>query len=251
MKVTMKKRSTISLKCPICLIERVVRKDGAGKLCRRCRSKENSKNKIGKYFDLSGLRSGRLSIISVSHKIKNHYWWLCKCDCGNEVIISGMRLKSKKTKSCGCIAKKQNGLSQSSTYRTYKAMLQRCYDSKVPHYKRYGAKGIKVCDRWLDSFFNFLQDMGSRPENCTLDRIDNKGDYNPTNCRWATLKKQANNRAGNHIISAFGQKMTLTEWAEKMKINWFTLRKRIITGLPIEIALTKKVRKICQRIKKI
>ncbi len=170
--------------------------------------------------------------------------WECICDCENTLITSGNRLRSGKTKSCGCIVSTQNKLSTSPSYRSWKAMNQRCYDLKNISYKNYGAKGITVCDRWKDSFHNFLQDMGQRGEGWSIDRINFFGNYSPDNCKWSTAKEQASNKSSNNIISAHGQDNTLAEWAEITGIPWSTIRKRIyVLGWQIEDALIKKKKK--------
>lgn len=179
--------------CIDCKKESRVRRDGAGQRCRSCTAIKNSKNKIGKFIDISGTTSGKLTIIKPSHQANKLYFWICKCDCGNECVISGNRLRAKKTKSCGCITKTQNGLSTTGSYRSWDAMMQRCYDKNVAHYKRYGALGIIVCERW-HTFLNFMEDMGERPKGYTLDRINPFGNYEINNCRWATYKEQANNK---------------------------------------------------------
>lgn len=186
------KRQMINRECLICKNVSLVRKDGAGKLCRSCRAKENIKN--NKPIDITGIRYGKLICLSISHIVKKLYYWKCICDCGNESIVSGSRLRSGKTKSCGCIAASQKGLSTSPAYRSWQAMIQRCYDSKVAHYKRYGALGITVCDEWRNSFLKFLDDMGERPTGKTLDRINPYGNYELSNCRWLTPKEQAQNK---------------------------------------------------------
>lgn len=229
----------INRECLICKTISLVRKDGAGKLCRSCRAKENSKN--NKPLDISGIKYGKLTCLSISHTVKKLYYWNCICDCGNKAIISGSRLRSGHTKSCGCIVATQKGLSTSPTYRSWQAMIQRCYDSKIPHYKRYGAIGIIVCDRWKNSFLNFLEDMGERPDGKTLDRINSSGNYELNNCRWLTYKQQGNNRRGNLILEAFGKKQTLQQWSDEYKVNRSKLRKRIfILNWEIEKALTYK-----------
>jgi hypothetical protein len=235
------KRKMVERKCPECFEVKYVRADGVGKFCSSCRAKLNNKNR--KCKEMIGFISGKLTVLSLSH-LNKIYFWNCVCDCGNECCISGSRLRNKKTQSCGCIVSKQNGLSYSATYRSWKSMLQRCYDKNVSHYKRYGFKGIKVCERWKESFQNFLTDMGERPTGKTLERIDFNGNYETDNCEWKTPKEQANNKKSNFKIECFGQIKTLTQWSEEYRIPWSTLRKRIITlNWPIEKALTKKVGK--------
>lgn len=232
-------RKTIQRKCSICNLISSVRKDGAGKNCRKCQAKLN--HKLIKPKNIQGLKYGKLLVISLSHVDKQAYW-KCKCDCGNECIIQGNRLRSGKTQSCGCIIKTQKGLSNSPAYRSWHGMIQRCYDTTVSHYKRYGAKGIHVCDRWKNSFHLFLLDMGERPLGKTLDRIDSNQGYFPENCRWASTKEQARNN--RHNIIAFGEEMSLIDWSIRTGINWSTIRRRIISlGWEPEVALTKPVGK--------
>ena len=233
------KRSLVSRKCPKCLETKLVRKDAVGKNCRKCRAKINTENAIPK--DITNKIFGKLKVIKIAY-IKKPAHWQCECSCGNSCIVTGNRLRGGKTKSCGCILKKQKGMSTSRTYHSWQSMIQRCTDASVEHYKRYGLKGIEVCNRWKNSFQNFLEDMGERPKAKTLDRIDSKGNYEPDNCRWSTVKEQANNMSSNFIIECFNKKQTLTQWAEEYSIRVCTLRKRIVDlKWPIEKALTKKV----------
>lgn len=187
------KRSLIFRVCPECKKEEYIRKDGVGKYCRSCRSKINSNNNIGKYIDIKDKIFGRLTALEID-SINKSYYWKCLCDCGNRVIIQGNKLRSGRTKSCGCIVKVKKGLSTSPEYGTWSSMIQRCYDSKCRSYKNYGGRGITVCERWKSSFFNFLEDMGKRPIEKTLDRINNDGNYEFSNCKWSTKSEQAQNR---------------------------------------------------------
>ena len=158
-----------------------------------------------------GLKYNRLTIIKEEEKIVYNKTTarvvLCKCECGNEKILMFQHVKMGRTKSCGCYNIEvstdrgikiwtKHGLCHHMLYQTHNAMKHRCSNPNHHRWMSYGGRGIKVCDRWLgeDGFKNFLEDMGERPEGMTLDRINNDGNYEPTNCRWATNSEQNKNR---------------------------------------------------------
>ncbi len=164
----------------------------------------------------------------------------CICDCGKKVIIQLGNLVSGHSKSCGCLRReltkkynKKHGMTGTREHQTWCHIIQRCFDKKIPQYKNYGGRCIKVCDRWLgkNGFENFYKDMGDRPSpNHSIDRIDNDGDYAPENCRWATMKEQQNNRNNNIFVSMNGVKISMNDLADFFNVDYETIRRRIISN---------------------
>lgn len=142
----------------------------------------------------------RLTVLSLAKVIKGHSWWKCKCVCGVVVSIRGSRLIAGTTKSCGCL-RVIHGDSRSTTHNIWWAMQQRCHNPKNNRWVYYGARGIKVCDRWkgTNGYQNFITDVGLRPDkHYSIDRINNDGNYEPGNVKWSTRVEQAKNqRKGN------------------------------------------------------
>jgi hypothetical protein len=205
-----------------------------------------TKNRIGE-------RIGRLTIIAFDGIRNKNAHWKCKCDCGEMLISCGCNLKKGHTISCGCYRKEMAKTSRpihghclrysrTRTYYSWSGAKERCSRKKSKQFKNYGGRGIKMCRRWLNSFKNFLKDMGEKPIGKSIDRINNNGDYKPSNCRWATQKEQTNNTRKNHFLKFRGKKMSISQWAEEIGMKENTLYLRIHKGWSIESALTRPVR---------
>lgn len=195
------------------------------------------------------MRFGRLTVLRVDHKQvvgkRYRYYWLCKCDCGKEHVARGDQLKSGNTQSCGCLhsetARKQaislhylHGLSHTLTYRKWQNVNKRCFDTRCKCYARYGGRGISVFPAWRNDFLAFYDYVSSLDHfgeaGYTLDRINNDGDYEPGNLRWANATTQARNRRSNIVVEYKGEKMTLLEASEKSGLSYGCLSGRYDRG---------------------
>lgn len=195
-----------------------------------------------------GQRFGRLVIQAEAVRRKSYRHWSCLCDCGKLCNVRETSLKSGHTQSCGCLgverrlkattkANIKHGRSKTRIYNVWASMLHRCRDPKNKRWSSYGGRGISVCDKWL-RFENFLADMGERPNGLTLDRIDVNGNYEPSNCRWATQLAQCNNTRFNVRIEHAGEIKTIAEWARSIGIQRGTLWSRLkVLNMPIEKAM--------------
>lgn len=197
-----------------------------------------------------GKRFGRLTVIEfagVSRTRKS--MWICKCDCGAVTSpIPGYRLRGGSTQSCGCL--KVEKLIERSTkhskcftrlYRIWAGMKDRCYNPGATKYHRYGARGIKVCDEWLNDFqvFHDWALSNGYGENLTIDRIDNDGNYCPQNCRWATNEEQCNNREHHILLTIGGETKTIAQWAKDTGLKYRTIHARYNRGCTGESLIRK------------
>lgn len=210
-----------------------------------------------------GLKIGRLTVIGkpLSFAKQGGVFFPCQCECGKWLTVRGSLLKPPaRKKSCGCLKrdrasellaarKTKHGNSrrgqETPEFKSWMAMKTRCLNQKEKTYPRWGGRGIKICPQWLgdNGFKQFLSDMGPKPSiSHSLDRIDNDGDYEPSNCRWATQVQQGNNKRNNVIIEFDGKKMTIAQWANLLGIKRATLSRRLKAGWSIERALTPYVR---------
>lgn len=206
--------------------------------------------------DLTGKRFGRLTVIKFyGHNKYGQPRWLCECDCGNTTVVTGSDIRSGATSSCGCLwkerimeAKVTHGMSYSNVYPEYRNVKSRCYDENAHNYKWYGGRGIKMCDRWKDDIHEFYNDVSELPhfgeKGYTLDRIDNDGDYEPGNVRWATPKEQSNNRrprTGDNLYEYEGEIHSLREISNMTGISYSTLNNRLLKGWEPERAFNTAV----------
>jgi len=203
-----------------------------------------------KAIDLKGKVFDRWTVKSLSDKRASggSLKWICVCECGTEKAVKSSDLIRGASRSCGCLQMEALGKrlkhghnvgGHSPTYTTWHDMKRRCTDPNHVSHKRYYDKDITVCDKWLD-FGGFLEDMGERPEGKTLDRIDNDGNYELSNCRWATPKEQANNMSRNRYLEYEGERLTISQWADRMGLPYGTLITRVRRGWSTERALITK-----------
>lgn len=194
-----------------------------------------------------GKRFGRLTVVGrektyVAPCGTKRAMWKCLCDCGNEIVASTINLTSGNTKSCGCLKTERivlfntsHGGTHDRLYGIWKSMKHRCNNPNDSHYGTYGGKGISICDEWNDYkcfkdwAYKHGYDEDAEYGECTLDRIDNDGNYEPSNCRFVNRLIQANNTSKNHIIELNGHKMTIAEFARIMNIDknhaWYYIDK--------------------------
>ncbi len=199
------------------------------------------------FRDLTGQRFGRLTVLERGPSAKSRQSrWFCRCDCGGTALVESCALTRGHTTSCGCAhtdAVTTHGRNRTPEYRAWVSMRRRCYAPKDISYPRYGALGIRVCDRWLHSFENFFADMGERPgPGYSLDRIDSKADYSPENCRWATAATQAQNRRSSCLLTFQGKTQTVSQWSRELGISGTCIHTRLKKGWATEKVLSLPVR---------
>lgn len=184
--------------------------------------------------DMTGSRFGRLVVLELA-EIRTEARWLCQCDCGQLTTVAGSELRNGSTKSCGCLRSSQGGGYKTPEYTTWREMKRRCCNPRCPEYHLYGGRGIAICDRWRHSFVNFLADMGPKPSpDHSVQRVDNDGNYEPTNVVWATPLEQAQNTRKVRLLTYNGETMSIRAWARKLGLEHSTLRRRIALGWPPE-----------------
>lgn len=192
-----------------------------------------------KRIELVGNKYGRLTVVSIaSPSPSNRVRYLCLCDCGAQKIIHASNLRDGKTKSCGCLNKevlssrvRVHGQTNTSEHAIWCGIRNRCNNESSPAFSSYGGRGIKICERW-NSFQSFYADMGPRPSTLhSIERINNDGDYEPGNCRWATRSEQSRNRRSSQLYTFNGESKCLEDWAKEKRIKPATVYFRFHKGL--------------------
>ena len=209
---------------------------------------------MSKLIDLSGQQFGRLKVIERAENKGTLTCWLCQCECGNRVVITGKELRRGGSKSCGCLLRDKtssrfltHGASKkdSADHRLYSiwfAMHDRCYRKKNRSFPNYGGRGIDVCDEW--HIFEAFRDWAWRNgyhESLSIDRIDNDKGYSPGNCRWVTPLEQPHNRRVTRYLTYKNQTKTMKEWGEEYRIPYKALARRIERGWDVERALIEPI----------
>jgi hypothetical protein len=198
---------------------------------------------MGNFIDITGKRFGRLVVLNCAGSKNKKIIWHCKCDCGNEIDVIGNSLQSGNTMSCGCLHKEiaaetarkthtKHGMIKTRLYTIWVDIKQRCRNKKQPEYRIYGGRGIDVCNEWYNSFETFRDWAlnNGYQESLTIDRINNNGNYEPSNCRWATVKQQAENRRTNVFIEYNGERKTKAEWSRILSNNTSLVSNRLALG---------------------
>lgn len=198
--------------------------------------------------DLTGTKCGSVSVIERAASKNGKATWKCQCACGSEFVAVGSSLRMGRVKGCPACAKShamasitKHGATGTPEYVSYNAMKQRCYYPKNKRYERYGGRGVKVCNRWLESFDNFISDMGQMPSpGMSIERLDTDGDYEPSNCIWATRTEQANNRSNNTPIEIDGCTKNLTQWSREYGVNRTVIMRRLQRGITGKALIQKR-----------
>lgn len=197
-----------------------------------------------------GVKVGRWKAIAdTGESAGGHRYWLCLCDCGTEKNVLVCHLRSGRSAGCsGCKtpsrlthghSSRRRGFKETRAYRCWSLMKARCSNPALREYPYYGGRGISVCSRWADSFEAFFEDMGEPPDGMSIDRIDVNGNYEPSNCRWATMAQQQRNKQNTRWVKYRGERLSLADWADRTGIAYSTLKGRLNSGWSVERALTE------------
>ena len=202
-------------------------------------------------LDIIGKRFGKLVVESYAELRGNSSYYNCICDCGNHKVIRGKSLVRGDSTSCGCkraeVARAKattHGMTNTTLFHIWSTMKQRCYYKKKDGYAHYGGRGITVCDEWKNDFMTFYNWAMSNgySDDLSIDRIDVNGNYEPSNCRWATIEEQSNNKRYSHYITYQNETLTIAQWSKRLGLPDNIISHRIKSGWSVEEALTTPVK---------
>ena len=193
-----------------------------------------------------GDRHNMLVAVALSHKTSNGQYWTFACDCGKSKVIRAADVVGHKQKSCGCLSVTHGntrGGKSSPTHMSWVAMRERCTNPKMMAYANYGGRGITICSQWANDFTQFLADMGERPsKDHSIDRIDTNGNYEPSNCRWATSTEQNQNRRNMVMVTVGDETLCVAEWSRRFGVPHDTIWRRMnVMNWSAEKAVTTPV----------
>lgn len=207
---------------------------------------ESKLTKRTRYFkDLTGQKFGRLSVIAIDGKRDSNFCWRCMCDCGAVITVRSGSLVYGTTQSCGCLqrdrarasaierAKTRKRIIPRKEYEAWRSAKDRCINPECAAYPHYGARGITMCPEWMNDPVAFYRDMGPSAPGLSLDRINNDGNYEPSNCRWADKTTQSRNQRGSISITHEGTTLPIKEWAIRAGMEYKTLLRRYREGRPL------------------
>lgn len=205
---------------------------------------------MGKFIDLTGERFDRLMVLKRIEGLRSkRIIYLCKCDCGNEIEVRADSLRSRHTKSCGCLQREivkenstKHGHSDSRLYNIWASMIQRCYNQNHIGYSNYGGRGIDICEEWKEdfgTFYNWAINNGYK-EDLQIDRVDNNLGYKQSNCRFVTAKQNNRNRRVTKLVEYKGETKPLADWCDELSKDYIVVLNRLnALGWTVEDALTR------------
>ena len=193
---------------------------------------------MAKYKDLTNKHFNKLTAIKFAYIKNGKTYWECECECGNKKIVRADSLQNGTIKSCGCARNnpRSHGFCGTKIYKRWEDMKARCLNHNNKHYKDYGGRGITICQEWLSDFMNFYNWAinNGYSDSLSIDRIDVNGNYEPSNCRWVTMKNQMRNTRLTHYIEYNGEKHCVSEWLEILGITNRSVANKLYAGYPLE-----------------
>ncbi len=200
---------------------------------------------MGKFIDLTGQKFNLITVISRAGKKGKHIMWHCLCECGGETTVYSTHLMQGNTGSCGCQIgyHGKHGMTGTTEYGSWKKMKERCLKPDNPSFNDYGGRGITICERWVNSFENFFADMGYKPKDYSIERINNELGYNPENCKWATRAEQNANTRRNVYITHNGETLMIRDWSRRLGGDDWLVGGRLAAGWDEIRAITQPVRR--------